>query len=172
MPALFQHLSITALNDSHKFEKFDCGDAARNAWLQSRALASRAQDDSRCYVAADPDGRVFGFYAIATGAILRSALPGALRRNAPDPVSCILLAQLGAGLSCQGQGVGRELVLHAMGQAVKIAEIVSCRLLVVHPAPPEQAAYYHKFGFISIDAAPGPVMAMSLGTIRATLAAL
>jgi predicted N-acetyltransferase YhbS len=162
---------ISLLGPSHIIEGFDCGDPARNAWLQNRAVSSQASDDSRAYVAAGADSRVIGFHAIATGAIIRAMLPGAIRRNAPDPVSCVLLAQLGVAVSHQGQGISITLVLHAMRQAARVAEIAGCRLLVVHPATPELAGYYRKFGFIDVETTPMPIMAMNMGKVRATPAA-
>ena len=171
MPSSSHHHVILPLNTSHKFDEFDCGDPARNNWLKARALASHESDDSRCYAAVDQAGRISGFYAIATSAILRAALPGAMRRNAPDPISCVLLAQLAVDLSCQGQALGRELVLHAMGRAVKIAEIAGCRLLILHPSPLERAGYYRKFGFVDFATAPA-VMGMRLKEVRALLDAV
>lgn len=167
-----ERLQISLLNPSHDIETFDCGDPARNSWLQNRALSSQASDDSRTYIVASADAHVIGYYAITTGSIIRASLPGGLRRNAPDPVSCLLLAQLAVATSHQGQGLSITLVLHAMSQAVKVAEIAGCRLFAVHPATPALTAYYRKFGFIEIETAPRPLMAMSMQKARATLAAL
>lgn len=163
---------ITPLTEAHRLETFDCGDPARTSWLRTRALDSQTTDNARTYVAVDDDGKVWGYYALATATMLRAGLPGALRRNAPDPVSCLLLAQLGVDVSCQGRGLGRELVLHAMGQAVKVAALAGCRLFIVHPATAGLEGYYEKFGFIGVEATPGRVMAMSLQRVRATLAAV
>jgi len=163
---------ISVLSAADDVSEFDCGDAARNAWLRARGVASQASDDARTYVARDSGGAVCGFYAITTGGILRGGLPGALRRNAPDPVSCVVLAQLGVAKAVQGRGIGRELVLHAMGQGAKVAEIAGCRLLVVHPATQELVAYYGKFGFVEVETVPVAVMAMSLQRVRGILGAV
>jgi predicted N-acetyltransferase YhbS len=163
---------IALLAKFHDLENFDCGDPARNAWLQRRAAASQNSDDSRVYVATGDDAVVIGFYALTTGSILRATLPGALRRNAPDPVSCLLLAQLGVTASHQGQGISIKLVLHAMGQAIKVAEIAGCRLFIVHPATPGLVSYYGKFGFTEIEAQPLPVMAMSMAKLRVLMASV
>ena len=63
-------ISVLAAGDD--VSGFDCGDAARNAWLKARGVASQASDDARTYVARDSGGRVCGFYAITTGGILRA----------------------------------------------------------------------------------------------------
>lgn len=170
MSTLFQQLKVVSISDTHNIEEFDCGDAARSTWLRERALSSSGKDNARTYVVADKDARVFGFYAVTVGSIIRGSLPGSLRRNAPDPVSCILLAQLGVDLSYQGQGVGRDLVMHAMTQAEKIAEIVGCRLFAVHPDRPDLVPYYKRFEFLEVATNPA-LMAMSMAKVRGILKA-
>lgn len=161
--------TISALSGNDDLSGFDCGDSDRNTWRQSRSLSGHQNDDSRTYLCRSTNGTVIGYYAIATSAIVRAPLPGRLKRNAPDPVSCILLAQLGVDKSCHGQGLGRELVIHAMRQAVLVAEIAGCRLLLVHPATDRAADWYRRFGFVLVEATPSSVMAMSLAQVRATL---
>ncbi len=161
-------LNVVPISPSDHLQDFDCGEAAQNTWLTTRALQSHRSDDSLTYLAyLGP--QLAGFYALSTSSMIRNALPGSLRRNAPDPVSAVLLAQLAVAISHQGRGISRELLLHAMSQTLKISELAGCRLFIVHPARPELAAYYAKANFIPV---PGmSTMAMSLQTLRATLAA-
>jgi predicted N-acetyltransferase YhbS len=161
---------IVSLTDAFPVEDFDCGDAPRNAWLCTRALGNQASDDTRTYVALK-EGVVVGFYALAVGSIVHAGMPGAIRRNAPDPISCVLLAQLAVGFPFQKRGLSRQLVLHSMNQAVKIAEIAGCRLFAVHPATPELEAYYAKYGFVRTVTTP-MIMVLPLRKIRTTLAAV
>jgi len=162
-------LKIFLLTAQHELEAFDCGDPVRNAWLKTRAVANASTDDTRTYVAIESD-EIVGFYALTTASILRASLPGALRRNAPDPVACLLLAQFAIDKSRQGQGFSRPLMLHAWRQTAKIADLAGCRLLILHPARPELIGYYEKFGFTQIETTPLPIMAISLQKIRALLA--
>jgi len=167
----FNPVTITILDDSFTLEDFDCGEPNRNAWLCSRALSNQRKDDTRTYVAIQ-DAAIAGFYALSVSSIVRSNLPGSMRRNAPDPVSCVLLAQLAVSLRHQGQGLSKELVLHGMRQVVKIADIAGCRLFAVHPANAELLPYYEKFGFSSVPTTTPALMAMSLQKVRATLVAV
>ena len=170
MSAVVRPHVITTLTDQHLVEGFDCGEPARNLWLVTRALSNQRSDDTRTYVAADGD-KVLAFHAITVGSILRASLTAALRKNAPDPVGCVLLGQLAVSVGLQGQGLGREMVLHAMQQALKIAGLAGCRLFATHPARPDLVAYYEKFGFVRVDATPA-LMAMRMGKVRAILDAV
>jgi predicted N-acetyltransferase YhbS len=164
---------IVQLTDFCKVEDFDCGDPARNNWLCRRAFSNQQSDDTVTYVALEEDGHVRGFYALAVGSIIHGQLSAAMRRNAPNPVSCVLLAQLAVDVPYQRKGLGRDLVLHAMGQAVKISGLAGCRLFAVHPDPskPELIGYYNHYGFKRVDATP-LLMVMTLKQVRTLLAAV
>ena len=166
-----EQIAISILRDGLQVNDFDCGDPVRNSWLQQRAFSNHRRDDTRTYVASTTSGEVAGFYALTVGSIVRTPLPGPLRRNVPDPVSCVLLAQVAVSVRRQKRGLGRDLVLHAMGQTVKIAQLAGCRLFAVHPARPDLVGYYANFGFTEVNVTP-PLMAMSLHRVRTTLAAV
>lgn len=171
MPSVaVENAKIVVLDETHCVEDFDCGEPARNSWLYTRAFSNQRSDDTRTYVALK-DAEVVGFYALAVSSIVRSVLPGALRRNAVDPVSCILLAQIAVELRYQRQGISRELMLHAMAQAAKIAAMAGCRLFAVHPARFDLVGYYERFGFVSVATSPA-LMAMPLQKVRNILAAV
>ncbi len=110
-----------------------------------------------------------GFCCPDTAAVLRKDLTGALRRNAPDPVSGVLLAQLAVELAWQGNGLGTKLVLAAMEKAVLVADLAGTRLLLVHPATGELQRFYGEFGFTGVPATPVGIMAMSMPLVRKTL---
>ena len=167
---VFKELPIITVSSDHNSEDFDCGEPARNVWLCNRALSNQRSDDTRTYVAAE-GVEIFGFYALAVSSIVRDALPSSMRRNAPDPVSCVLLAQLGVDLRYQQHGIGRQLVLHAMAQATRIAELAGCRLFAVSPSGQNLVPYYRRYGFVETQATP-PLMTMHLQKVRATLAAV
>lgn len=173
MPSvILDPISAITEHDQPHTAAFDCGDTARNRWLTTMALASQQRDNARTYLNRDNHGAIRGFYAITTTSILRSLLHGQFKRNAPQTVGCLLLAQLGVDLSCQRKGLGRELVLHAMRQAVAVAEISGCRLFVVHSANPAVASWYRNFGFTEVDTTPGSLLVMSMHQVRALLAAV
>jgi predicted N-acetyltransferase YhbS len=161
---------VVLLDENCSVSDFDCGEPARNAWLRTRALQNQRSGDTRTYVALRGD-EVVGFHALTVGSIVRGVLPGPSRRNAVDPVSCVLLAQLAVALHAQREGVGRELVLHAMEQAARIAEIAGCRLFAVHPARPDLVGYYERFELVSVATIPA-LMAMPLQKVRHILSAV
>ena len=169
-PVEVEGAEIVVLSEEHRVENFDCGDPARNSWLCTRAFSNQRSDDTRTYVALRGN-EVVGFHALTVGSILRAAVPGPLRRNAADPVSYVLLAQLAVVTRHQRQGISGELIRHAMGQAARIAEIVGCRLFAVHPGRSGLVDYYRKFGFVPTETVP-PLMVISMQEVRRILNAV
>ncbi len=65
MRTLYAPAPLTA---DHRVADFDCGEVSLNDWLKRRALANQSSGASRTFVAADTDGRVWGYYALTAGA--------------------------------------------------------------------------------------------------------
>lgn len=163
-------LCLRCLDRSHRLDDFDSGSAARDTWLRTRALASQESGDAMTRVA-ERAGHIVGFYALSTAAVLRSALPGALRRNAPDPVSALLIGQLAVDPRYQGRGVGAAMVHDAMHNALLVSQLAGWRLLAVNPDGEQAAAFWAKFDFVAIPGVTPSLMALTQTMVRRLLAA-
>ena len=83
------------ISDAHDLSRFDCGKAALNDWLRSRAARSEGLS-SRCYVVC-ARAAVVGYYSLSTGAERHNGAgraPRALRANMPDPPPVMVLGRL------------------------------------------------------------------------------
>ncbi|KMV18288.1 GCN5 family acetyltransferase [Mycolicibacterium conceptionense] len=125
---------------------FDSGEPTLDQYLRGRALANHVEGASRCFVTRR-DGRVVGFYALASAAVERASTPGRVRRNMPDPVPVILLSRLAIDRKEQGQGLGAALLRDAIARAVAAAEIIGVRALLVHALHEQARAFYAHFDF-------------------------
>ena len=110
--------------------------------------------DSRTFVVVR-SGRVVAFYALTTASAARVGLPGPLRRNAPDPVPLMLLAQLAVDLEFRGQGLGRALLRDALTRIAAVSSQIGFRAVATHPIDDEAEAFYARYGFTAVpDASP------------------
>lgn len=148
---------IEALNSLHQIGDFTSGNRALDGWLLSRALRNQETGDSRTFVARAADG-IVGFYALSTAAAARVGLPGALRRNAPDPVPLLLLGQLAVHRDHQGLGIGAALLRDACLRACAALGHVGFRALATNPIDAAAAGFYGRFGFKSIPDSQPPLM--------------
>lgn len=90
-------LELTApqlLTTAHRVDDFSCGEPILDEWLKRRAMANQAGGASRTFVVVDRDNRVYGYYAVAAGAVSHQMATGGVRRNMPDPIPVMVLARL------------------------------------------------------------------------------
>jgi hypothetical protein len=71
---------------THILDDFACGEASLDEWLKRRALTNPLSVASRTFVVTDQDGRVYGYYAMAAGAVSHQRQPAAC--DATCPIRC------------------------------------------------------------------------------------
>jgi GNAT superfamily N-acetyltransferase len=141
---------------------FASGEPVLDTWLRERALQNIASGASRTYVVT-PSGSasVIGFYALAMGSILATALPGSMRRNMPNPIPAVVLGRLAVDHAWQGRGVGVALLKDAVLRSLRAAGEVSARVVIVHAISPAAEAFYRRHGF-SLLPTETPTLALDL----------
>ena len=146
------------LGAQHQCETFDCGNQALNQWLRQRALANERQGVSRTVVLCpDESNEVIAYACLSAGAIVLAEVPGAMRRNMPDPLPVVVLGRLAVDRRHQGQGLGRALVADALQRSLAARRLIGARALLVHAIDEEAAAFYRSLGF-----RPSPISASTL----------
>ena len=131
----------------HIIDEFDCGETSLNDWLQQRALPKQLAGASRTFIVQAAEGRVVGYYALAAGAVSRSAATSGVRRNMPEPVPVLVLARLAVDRRMQGRRLGAALLQDAVKRAVSVSQDVGVRALLVHALDESAKAFYLHYGF-------------------------
>lgn len=147
-------LAPQPLDERHLLDAFDSGVPILDDWLKRRARANHAAGASRTYVVADDSGRVFAFYALASGALAAIDAPGALKRNMPDPIPMAVLGRLAVDKSHQGRGLGVAALQDAVLRVQQASEIMGIRGILVHALTDDARRFYEKYGFRSAPNAP------------------
>ena len=132
---------------SHLLGEFACGETSLDEWLKRRSLSNQVSGASRTFVAADPAGRVYGYYAMAAGAVSHHVATSSVRRNMPDPVPVMVLARLAVDRRAQGIGLGAALLQDAVHRAVVVSQNAGVRALLVHALHERAKLYYEYYGF-------------------------
>jgi GNAT superfamily N-acetyltransferase len=144
------------LNAAHDLSVFDSGFPALDDWLKRRALANEEHGASRTYVVS-ADGKVVGYYALATGAITLRVATGRTRRNMPDPIPVMIIGRFAIDKAYQAKGLGRALLRDAILRTVQAAGIGGIRAILVHAISAEAKRFYERYGFT-----PSPLDPMTL----------
>ena len=135
------------LTAEHLLSEFECGEPSLNEWLLRRALANQASGASRTFVVQDDSGRVWGYYALAAGAVAHAAATSLVRRNMPDPVPVMVLGRLAVDRGAQGQQLGAALLQDAVQRAVAVSANAGVRALLVHALHERATRFYAHYGF-------------------------
>ena len=135
------------LTARHLLDSFDCGESSLNDWLEHRALPNQLAGATRTFVVESSDDRVVGYYALAAGAVSRSAATSSIRRNMPDPVPVLVLARLAVDRHAQGMQLGAALLQDAVNRAVSVSQNAGVRALLVHALDDKAKQFYLHYGF-------------------------
>jgi GNAT superfamily N-acetyltransferase len=134
------------ISQSDDVAAFDSGEPTLDEYIRSKALNNHAGGASRCFVTCR-DGRVVGYYALASGAVSRTEVSGKFRRNMPDPIPVILLSRLAIDRKHQGRGLGENLLRDAIARCVQVAEQIGVRAILVHAIDDEARSFYARYQF-------------------------
>ena len=96
---------------------------------------------------ADENGRVFGYYAMAAGAVCRDRATPKTRRNMPDPVPVMVLGRLAVAQSAKGHRLGASLLQDAVKRALAVSRNAGVRALLVHALHDSARQFYQHYGF-------------------------
>ncbi|MCX7556780.1 GNAT family N-acetyltransferase [Xanthomonadaceae bacterium JHOS43] len=102
---------------------------------------------SRCFVVADAQGVVYGYYALAAGSLTHELATGGVRRNMPDPIPVMVLARLAVDRRAQGIQLGGALLKDAVKRTADIAQHAGVRALLVHTFDESAKQFYEHYGF-------------------------
>ncbi len=142
--------------DCIAIDKFDCGVPALNDFLRESALRFVRQGLSAVRLLIDLDTeQVIGFYAISPLSIKSKHLSEQQREayNVAFPIPAWLIGRLAVDKSHQGSGLGQALLLDAMQNIRKRAERGAGALFIVDAKDDKVAAFYKKYGFLSLPSA-------------------
>ncbi|MGI4787875.1 MAG: GNAT family N-acetyltransferase [Janthinobacterium lividum] len=158
-------LQFQALMKAHDRQSFDCGVPSLNQYLQRSARQNQDKDVGRTYVLVDEgESRIWGYYTLSSSTIDFDEYPenAGLPRY---PVPAILLARLAVDKRRQGEGLGRNLLLHALTAARRHADNIAAAAVIVDALDDLAQAFYEKYGFQTLNK-PGRHLYLTTKKIR------
>lgn len=138
---------IEPLADGHDLDAFTCGHPTLDAWLREHAHRATRQG-TRTYLLVDNGTEaVVGYFAITPHIIEREEAPRRIGRGAPRQIPAILLAKLALHERLHGQGLGAELLIHALTTIVIAARSAGGRIVIVDAIDHNAARFYRAHDF-------------------------
>lgn len=139
----------------HPRRLFDCGAEAVNDWLRTKAVQHQAKRLSATKVLLDTDGRIAGFYTLATGQVDFGDLPSAIARTLPRRgVPVAVLAWLGVHTAHQGRNLGDQLLAHALRDCHDAGQTFAFVAVILDCLNDRAKAFYRRWDFAELPGHP------------------
>lgn len=147
---------------------FCCGHQKIDNFCKNNAKKQNASNRVRAYDAIY-EGRLIGYYYL----VASTHLPEELSAEANEKFGrvkaapCVYLGMIGVNEDCQEAGVGKLLMVHAMRNTLRVADIIGLYALTLHADNERVAKKYKAWGFdFFIEGDSDLAMYIAIGTIR------
>ena len=143
------------LNSLHRKNEFTCGKQLLDDYLKTQAGQDVKRRLSVCFVLADADYRVKGYYILSSTSIGRELLPHSIIKKLPQSyhnLPATLLGRLAINNAHKGQKLGELLLLEALKRSYEVSvNDVGSMAVIVDPIDYEAIQFYKKYGFILLE---------------------
>ena len=143
---------IELLGKHHNRKDFDCGEEKLNQYLLAVASQHTKKGVSRTYVIIEvgrPD-KILGFVTLTACEIKAEFLPDPYPKKFPSTVPGAKIGRLAIDKAYQKRGLGNQLMVFAMSQALIVHESIGLVGMMVDAKNDEAKAYYSQYGFIPL----------------------
>ena len=143
---------IELLAKVHDREGFDCGSEPLNLFLKQTARQHAERGISRTFVLVDEAAAapkpIVGFFSLNICQIKSESLAPQEAKKLPRDVAGVRLGRLAVAKAYQRQGIGKTLLVAAMGKFMEIFNSAGGIGLFVDAKDQDAKLYYEQFGFV------------------------
>lgn len=140
------------LNSLHRKKDFTCDKKLLDDYFQNQAKQDVKRKLSVCFVLADKDNKVKGYYTLSSTSVNRALLPEKIIRKLPPSyhnLPATLLGRLAIHNAHKGQKLGELLLIEALKRSYDIsANNIGSMAVIVDPIDNDAIQFYSKYGFI------------------------
>lgn len=158
--------ALVRLHGSHDRTTFDSGSPALDQYFAQQVSQDVRRRITACYVALSAEGRIAGFYTLASTALLLSDLPASIGKKLPryPLVPAVRMGRLAVDKKFKGLGLGGALLADGLDRAIRAD--IAAYALVVDAKDESAAAFYRHHGLTALPSQPMTLF-LPLATARA-----
>lgn len=141
---------ITLLEKRHNRKNFECEEQSLTDYIQKQVSQDIRKGLATCFVAADEDQNVLGYYTLSSESLGRDLIPEKYIKQVPQNYNApvILLGRLARDSKAKGTGLGEHLLLDALFRSYTLSQkSIGAMALVVDPINDYAVKFYKKYGF-------------------------
>ena len=145
---------IVPLEAAHDRTTFESGSAPLDRYFRHQITQDIRRRVTACFLVLTHDGRIAGYYTLASASILLADLPAATSKKLPrhPSVPAVRMGRLAVDRGFQGQGLGGASLADALERAAR-SEIAAFSL-VVDTKDESAAAFYRHHSFTALPDSP------------------
>ena len=143
-------MEISILDRAHNRKSFECEEKSLSDYIQKQVSQDVKKRLAICFVAADSDNNVIGYYTLTSESLGRDSIPEKYLKKVPKNYNApvILLGRLARDLKEKGTGLGEHLLLDALFRAFTLSEeSIGAMAVVVDPINEFAVRFYEKYAF-------------------------
>ena len=159
--------TIELLQKTHLRTSFDSEIPLLDNYIRKQASQDVKRDLTVCYVLADKEMRVLGYYTLSSNSIRRDGLPENLLKKLPSSyldLPAVLLGRLAVDKNQQKKGYGEILLMDAFDRCLGLSKQLGTLAIIVDPIDEKATNFYGKYGFMNIPS--NNKMFIAMETIR------
>ncbi|NBU81387.1 MAG: GNAT family N-acetyltransferase [Flavobacteriaceae bacterium] len=154
------------LSSTHKKSNFDCGQQLLDNYLHRQASQDVKRHLSACFIIADGNDNVKGYYTLSNASIDKELIPDNIKDKLPksyNDIPVTLLGRLARDKNSKGERLGETLLLDALKRSYDTSITIGSMAVIVDPIDEDAKNFYLKYGFIELP--NSKKMFMSMKTI-------
>jgi|SRR5690606_551176 len=141
----------TVLEKKHNRKNFRCGVDELDIYLKQYANQDIKRRLAVCYVIADNNNDVIGYYTLSSNRIDISDIPENLAKSLTySEVPVIIIGRLAVHQNYQGNKLGQALLIDAFKRILEISTLVGNHAVIVDPTNEPAEKFYAKLGFLPL----------------------
>ena len=146
-------MRIVQLQKLHNRKQFKCEEESLTEYLQKQVNQDIRKRLATCFVLADRENKVIGFYTLSTESFGRETIPDKYKkvipRNYNAPV--ILLGRLARHEDYKGKRIGEFLLIDALSRSLKLSnKSIGAMAVVTDPINEKAQDFYKRYGFLEL----------------------
>lgn len=138
------------LNSTHKKNEFNCGQELLDNYLHRQASQDVKRHLSACFIIADKNDNVKGYYTLSNSSIDKELIPDNIKNKLPksyNDIPVTLLGRLARDKNIKGERLGETLLLDALKRSYDTSINIGSMAVIVVPIDENAKNFYLKYGF-------------------------
>lgn len=145
-------ITIIPFDRKYNRKEFSCGHESLDNYILRNAKKDVKEGASACNVIIDEEDKVIAYFTLASSSIPKKEVPQEIPKKINyDDIPVTLLGRLAVDGSQQGKGLGKILLVNALGKSLEVSKNhVGSAAVVVDPIDDAAENFYLKYGFIKL----------------------